>query len=200
MNQHVYDMAAEQWQDEEGSADLVAHFDTSDKKHEAEQMVAGLVAGLDKHTTVVDLGCGPGRYASALPTYRTYKGYDTSPHLLAAARAANKGRKGVRFFERDLFAGAPYKKAVDVVLSIDTSRHYRDPLAMLAELVELWPARCYVFSILHGPDHAELINGVCLATADVDAWMSRIGPIPVQIDQPITGGMSVRYFVLEPGA
>jgi len=192
----VYELAQQQWDNEQGSADLVEHFQTSDNKTEAEKMVAGLVANLDQHATIVDLGCGPGRYVAALPAFRTYKGYDTSDHLLTAARTANKGVKGVRFFNRDLFEGADYKRPVDVVLSIDTSRHYHYPLPMLDELVELWPARAYVFSILHGPEDTQLINGRCLATADVDAWMDG-KHIPVQIDQPISGGMFVRYIVLE---
>jgi SAM-dependent methyltransferase len=196
-NHVVYELAQKQWDDAEGSANLVEHFQTSANKNEAEQIVAKMVDAIEPHAVIIDLGCGPGRYAQTLSGFKTYKGYDTSENLLAVAREINEGVKGVRFVNRDLFDGADYKRPVDVALSIDTSRHYHNPLAMLEDLIDLWPAKRYLFSILHGEEDAELINGRCLATADVDLWMSMIGTVADQVDQPITGGMFVRYFVLE---
>lgn len=194
----VYDLAQAQWDSPAGCADLVEHFEHSTYKAEAERIVADMLRQLP-HGTVIDLGCGPGRYVTALDTlYTRYTGYDTSLPLLAVARAGNAERKNVEFRLWDIADGADYDAGgmPDVLLSIDTSRHYHAPLALLDRILAGWPARTYVFSILHGPDRAELINGQVTATADLERWQAALGRKTDYIDQPIEGGWSVRYLVI----
>lgn len=197
-------LALEQWRSTDGCRDLEEHWRQSEKKHEAESIIGEMVAGIAP-AIVVDLGCGPGRLVPYLGAFIRYYGFDISPYLLDSARRTYGGDARCAFVERDLFSGAPYvlpfgrhlRQPVDLLLSVDTSRHYPDPLGMLAKIVELWPARAYLFSVLHGPTQQELINGVVLPTAEVESGLPAIAAVRAFVDQPIPDGLVVRYAVLE---
>jgi SAM-dependent methyltransferase len=166
-------------------------------KRALEERVGGLVAAVP-HQTVVDLGCGPGRYVTALPAFKTYRGYDISPRLLAEAERLYADRADVTFTSRSIFDGAPYKRPVDVLLSIDTSRHYRDPLGLLRYIVAHWPARHYLFSILYGETAADLLNVRHISRAELDAGVPELGRLVAEYDEDLrpSYGLNVRYVLL----
>jgi SAM-dependent methyltransferase len=193
-----YALALEQWNSEQGCLDLMDHWERSEHKHQAERLIGQMVSSLPHHATVVDLGCGPGRLVGALPEFTSYRGYDISATLLQAARGRYAADTRCMFLERNAFSGAPYRKPADVLLCIDLSRHYPDPMAFLLGVIERWPARAYLVNVLHGPKAVELINGTCMATADADRGLSELGRVRRAEELPIPDStMSVRYVIVE---
>lgn len=199
----VYPLAQDQWDKVNGCAELFRHWDTSANKVEAEALVGALMAShCSGATTVADLGCGPGRYVPVcfehLDTLRRYTGYDSSDGMIAKAEQDYGDRVGVKFAKANIFDRAPYTKRwrPDVLLSIDTSRHYKDPLGLLDVIVDRWPARYYLFSVLYGKP-AELMNGRVVATADMEARLPQMGRVIAWQDIKLDENMSVRYVVIE---
>lgn len=193
-------LAAAQWLSPEGCRELMEIWERSPAKHEAELIVGRLVADLGQgnYDSIVEVGCGNGRLIDNLPAFRIYRGYDISPYLIEAAVRQYRVNKRCRFAIHDLFDPPPYRRAVDVLLCVHVARHYPDPLAVLARALE-WPARHHVLSALHGPRHEDLLNGVVLATEELDAFIARSGyELLATVEQVETGvpRWSVRYFVL----
>jgi SAM-dependent methyltransferase len=195
----------QEWQTEQGAQGLIDHWNSSTNKRQAEALVGGLLAThLPTAKHVVDLGCGPGRFVPVCRTHMAglakFTGYDTSPALVAEAARNHGAEKGVSFTPRDIFAGADYppRNRPDVLLSIDTSRHYHDPLGFLSAIVELWPARAYLFSVLYGVP-AELINGQVVSQEAMEAGLARLGAVLGYQDIVLepAGPMIVRYAVLK---
>ena len=191
----VYPLAQAQWDSPDGCRDLLQLWQTAPGKLVAEQMVGRLVK-LRRPKTIVDLGCGSGRLIPHLGAFKMYRGYDTCVTLLGEAISVYGTRRRVAFSNRDIRQGAPDVQPVDLVLSVDTSCHYMDPLGWLAEIMALWPARAYLFNVLHGPKTLELINGKCLATADVATGLPRLGYVVAQQDQELDGDLKARYVLL----
>jgi len=198
-----YDLALEEWTTDTGSQNLIDHWNRSQNKREAEALVGGLLTMFcGDARRVVDLGCGPARFVPVcreyLPKFTTYAGYDISERLLAEAIARYGGEAGITIEERDIFAGAPYTKAKrpDVLLSIDTCRHYHEPMALLKTIVEKWPARAYLFSVLYG-NPAELINGQVVGHDEMEAGLAECGEVLGYQEIALEPGMAVRYVVVK---
>ncbi len=199
MKNQPYPKAQEQWQDEQGCQELIALWGDLAEKAMEEALVGRLVAELPAHKTVVDLGCGSGRVIPCLPEFARYRGFDTSPHLLAAAQTTYAADRRCTFTAQDLFAGAPYKRPVDVLLSIGVTRHYTDPYAVARQIMATWPAKFYVFDFLHyaGPA-VDLLNARCLASDALAAELASLGLVVARDDQPLIDGMLVTYVVIRP--
>lgn len=193
-------LAEAQWLSPEGCRDLMEIWERSPTKREAELIVGRLVAclGEGNHDSVVEIGCGNGRLIDNLPAFRIYRGYDISPHLVEAATRQYRVNRRCRFAIHDLFDPPPYRRAVDVVLCVHVARHYPDPLAVLRRALE-WPARHYVMSALHGPMRTDLLNGIVLTTAELDAFLDRLPHTvlaAVEQVEPSNPTWSVRYWSL----
>jgi SAM-dependent methyltransferase len=200
-----YDLAYEEWTTDAGGQNLINLWNDSQNKRVAvrEALVGGLlVMFCGDARRVVDLGCGPARYVPVcreyLPKFSSYAGYDISERMMAEAVALYGGEAGVTIEERDIFAGAPYTKAKrpDVLLSIDTSRHYLDPMGLLKSIVKLWPARAYLFSVLYGAP-AELINGQVVGHDEMVAGLAECGEVLGYQEIALEPGMAVRYVVVK---
>jgi SAM-dependent methyltransferase len=197
MDMQPHPLALELWLTEQGCEQLIQLWENDAGKHEAEAIVGKLVSELPRHSMIVDLGCGNARLVACLPPFRRYVGVDFSEPLLSWACNRYGADKRVRFKLDDFVIGQPlYRQRQDVVLCVHVARHYSDPLALLRGALR-WPARYYVFSVLHGPTHQELLNGVIVATAELDAAIPQIGRLLQQIEQPGANETSVRYFSLE---
>lgn len=187
-------LAAAQWQSKDDCIALAEMWEHDEAKREAEKIVGNLATELGDTHTVVDLGCGNGRMVGALPDFRSYRGYDTSPYLIDLAIERYHINKRCRFEQRDLFAPWPYRTPVDILICVHVARHYPEPLVVLQRALE-WPAWGYILSALHGPEHVDLLNGVCLSTAELDEFMATTESIPVGVvEQGDPGGMQVRYW------
>jgi SAM-dependent methyltransferase len=198
-----YDLAYAEWTTEAGSQNLINIWNAGDAKPREEAAVGGLLAMFcGDARRVVDLGCGPGRFvpvvAEYLPKASKFAGYDISERLLAEAVKDHGGKPGVTFEHRDIFEGAPYQTRYrpDVLLSIDTSRHYHDPMGLLKSVVELWPAKFYVFSVLYGSP-AELINGQVVSLAAMEQGLAECGEVLGYQEIVLEPAMAVRYVVVK---
>jgi SAM-dependent methyltransferase len=198
-----YDLAYQEWTTDRGSQDLIDHWKRSQNKLEAEALIGNLLTMFcPEAKRAVDLGCGPGRFVPVvfeyLPKAIKYAGYDISERLLAEALKDFGSRPGVTFEYRDIFDGAPYqgRNRPDVLLSIDTSRHYHDPMGLLKSIIELWPAKAYVFSVLYGAP-AELINGQVIGHDDMVAGLAECGEVLGYQEITLEPGMVVRYVALK---
>lgn len=154
------------------------------RKEMVESVVAGLVH--DPEANVVDVGCGNGRYAVFFPNYR---GYDQSASMLAFAPTSCT--------QRDIWQGAPYDDVPDYVLSIDTSRHYEDPVDLLKTVMQKWPAHKYLFSILYGPEHTTGSNITVLSQTEMEQALAEMGEVTDEWDENL-GDWHVRYAVIAP--
>ncbi len=198
-----YDLAYQEWTTDVGSQNLIDLWKQGNAKQIEETTACGLLAMFcGDAKRVVDLGCGPARYVPVvreyLPKFTSYAGYDISERLLAEAVATYGGEEGVTIEQRDIFAGAPYTKAKrpDVLLSIDTSRHYHAPMALLKAIVEKWPARAYLFSVLYGRP-AELINGQVVSLQAMEQGLAECGEVLGYQEIALEPGMAVRYVVVK---
>lgn len=199
MQNTVHPVAKQQWDDAQGCQDLLRHWQDSPDKHEAEALIGDMAgrcaARIGRLLEVADLGCGPGRLVDSLSPYISkYAGYDLSVDMLVAAREKYVSDKRCRFVSRDFLLGAPTKKPADLLLSIDTSRHYSDPMALLVDMQRLWPAREYLFSVLHGEDRVELLNGLCISHSEFHDRLADLGTLVERMDQVREDfGMTVSY-------
>ena len=198
-----YDLAYQEWTTDAGSQNLIDIWKAGDAKLHEEATAGGLLAMFCPDAKrVVDLGCGPGRFVPVvfeyLPKATKYAGYDISERLLAEALKDFGSRPGVTFEYRDIFDGAPYqaRNRPDVLLSIDTCRHYHDPMGLLKAVVELWPAKAYVFSVLYGAP-AELINGQVVGHDKMAAGLAECGEVLGYQEIVLEPGMTVRYVVVK---
>ena len=119
----------------------------------------------------------------------------TGSYQIELAQAQFGDDKRCRFEVYDFRQGSRYKQRQDVVVCVHVARHYDDPIGLLRQAM-VWPARYYVFSALHAPARRELLNGVCLATAELDAVLGE-WPVIEVVEQAIEDGMSVRYWSME---
>jgi len=192
-------LAEAQWQSEDGATRLIRLWQTSPAKREAEEIVGRLVRILGKHDSIIELGCGAGLIIPHLPKFKRYLGYDTSTYLLAEALDRFEADKRCRFDVRDMFDIPKYRlrRPVDVVICVHVARHYLDPVKVLRQAIH-WPARGYVLSALHGPERRDLLNGICLATEELDAFLTEAGETVDFVEQPVGDAMMVRYVALRP--
>lgn len=195
----VFETAQEEWSSESGIHNLLDLWEHSEHKQAMEQLIGQMVANRPRHESIADLGCGPGRTINSLPPFKTYRGYDTSQLFLEEAVRVHGNDGHCAFQLRDLFLGAPYRKPVDVLLCIDVSRHYHDPLGLLALVIERWPAQAYLFTVLHGPEDQDLLNGRAVATATVERRLPELGMVVEAHDIAIPGfaPLVVRYVMVE---
>lgn len=86
---------------------------------------------LPKNQRVLEVGCGTGWLAAALPKHWEYTGYDLSPSAIEAARQRVPGSEfhACDFLEVELEGGQ-----FDGFLSIDTLPHFRDQDYALAKI------------------------------------------------------------------
>ncbi|MFZ5799811.1 MAG: class I SAM-dependent methyltransferase [Candidatus Omnitrophota bacterium] len=96
------------------------------------------VVGCLGSPTVLDIGCGPGRYAAAIVKSCNAKvfGIDFSPAMLKEAKAAVRrcGREGrCRFLCAD-FLEYPFKEKFDATLAIGFFDYIKSPLAQLKKI------------------------------------------------------------------
>ena len=198
MAEGVFDLALQDWQSVEGCTELERYWAQSKEKREGEEIVGELAAQAGAHRRIVDLGCGTGRLIAWLPAFDRYDGYDMAPHMLELASEAYKADRRCRFTLHDADNGAPYRGTADLLISIDTSRHYHDPLGFLSMVVAKWPAQWYLFTILHGPEAQELINGQVVTTTALDAAQPGWGRVAATLEQPLAGSpWLVRYVLIE---
>jgi SAM-dependent methyltransferase len=188
-------LADVQWQSRAECEALAAMWATDAAKLEAEAMIGEMVAGLGDTHTIIDLGCGNGRLVDRLPAFRRYHGYDTSPHFVDMAIETHHINKRCAFEVRDIFGPWGHRTPVDVLICVHVARHYDYPLEVLRRAVE-WPAKAYVLSALHGPEHVALLNGVCLSTDELNYFMAttRGFSMVASVEQGDAGGMQVRYW------
>ncbi|MCD6290042.1 MAG: class I SAM-dependent methyltransferase [Anaerolineae bacterium] len=191
----AHTLALEQWQSEYGCHTLNDLWQRDEGKAEAERITGRLVANLPRHRSIIDLGCGSGRLIPTLPEFERYRGFDLSSYQIELAQARFGDDKRCRFEVYDFRQGSRYKQRQDVVVCVHVARHYDDPIGLLRQAM-VWPARYYVFSALHAPARRELLNGVCLATAELDAVLGE-WPVIEVVEQAIEDGMSVRYWSME---
>lgn len=193
-----HEIALKQWSNLDGVCSLLELWDYAQSKTDAEAIVAEMFTETPKHGSVVELGCGAGRLIAGMKEMRKYLGIDLSPDLLAVARERYADDKRVKFIQANFTEIEPtYKRPVDVVVCVHVARHYADPLAVLWAALD-WPAKHYLFSVLHSPGRKNLLNGVSVATQDLDDELETLGIVLASREQPIGDEMSVRYFVLEP--
>lgn len=195
MANQAHPKAVEEWSSEQGVKNLIQLWNTMPTKPETEKLIGAMVENCTPHETIVDLGCGPGRKLTILPDHRSYRGYDISELFIQAAIENYGNDKAHSFQMRSLFDGAPYRKPVDVLLCIDVAQHYADPLGLLKTVMELWPAQKYIFTVLHGPEKQDLLNGYVAATADLERWLSENGVVNEQRDYPLKdfAPLTMRY-------
>jgi 2-polyprenyl-3-methyl-5-hydroxy-6-metoxy-1,4-benzoquinol methylase len=149
--------AERMWQSDTYS--LTKVWDEMPSKLLHEEMVAKWVGQVD---SVVDLGCGVGRYATALRgQYKTYQGYDITPAMITVAQAAHDGRLDVEFALVDVF-NFQVDRHYDVALMIDVAQHMTRPLEAVQKMMGLWSADRYIFSVLVGDIKEELLHSTVI--------------------------------------
>jgi SAM-dependent methyltransferase len=187
MTNIAHPKAVEEWSTKEGTDNLIRLWDTMPTKPDTEKLIADMVERCPEHSFIVDLGCGPGRKLAVLPEHRTYRGYDVSELFIKAAIERYGNDSQHSFQVRNLFDGAPNRRPSDVLLCIDVAQHYPDPLDLLRFVSVRWPAHHYIFTILHGPERVELLNGYVVATTDLDSYLAEFGSVSESHDAPLKG-------------
>jgi 2-polyprenyl-3-methyl-5-hydroxy-6-metoxy-1,4-benzoquinol methylase len=138
-------------------------------KQRMEQEISNLVGTVND---VADLGCGPGRYADILHCL-TYHGFDAHESMMQYEMKLPgfPTFMQARFFKKDVFSTGR-KHRYDVVLMIDVLQHQEDPVAALQQMLSLWNANRYIFTILVGQEPERLLNSMVAAMAQVTAALS----------------------------
>jgi ArsR family transcriptional regulator len=144
--------------------------------------LALLPALLDPDVVVGDLGCGSGRLAATLAPYaRTVVAVDSSPEMLAVARARLAGFGNVQLVEARIEQLPLASATLDLVLVVHLLHHVADPGAALAEVARvLRPGgRAVVADVLPHPyeEYRRTMGHVWLGfgRAEIEAELVRAG-------------------------
>lgn len=143
--------AQELWDDPAQCIEMIQMWDDNAAKKNAEEMIACRAGNCG---SLVDLGCGPGRFASVMQ-YDSYCGYDSSHTMISLAREVLGHKKDVEFAIADIFefqSGAVY----DTLLMNDVAQHQEDPIESILRVLSIWTAHRYLISLLVGEERQEL--------------------------------------------
>ncbi len=144
--------------------------------------LAGLLAVLDPHTVVADLGCGTGRTTAALaPFVREVVAIDASPEMLGAAGERLAGHGNVDLRAGTLEAVPLDSASVDLALLVMVLHHVSDPSGILAEARRVVRPGGTVLVIDMQPhdrdEYRAQMGHVWLgfSEADISRWLGRAG-------------------------
>ncbi len=140
------------------------------------------LALIPERMSIVDLGCGPGRFASMLPSCNpvSYLGIDFAPSMVAEARRYNPQ---LAFWLADLRTCEIAK--ADVYVALEVLEHLDDDLALLARLQA--GARIILSvpsfeSSAHVRSFADLVSAVERYSVAIDIDYARTIPVTGRAD------------------
>lgn len=147
---------------------MIKDWDVQPHKVRIEQLVAYWVGFVGP---VADLGCGPGRLVDALHIPQgQYFGFDGSTAMIDRAKAMHPE---CSFAVADMFQYSSDRK-YEVVVLLDVAPHQSDPLESVLQVMKLWDAKRYVFTILVGAMHEELYMSVVVALDELMDVLERV--------------------------
>lgn len=164
----MLDNAAQLWNSPQA---MVKMWETSEEKQRHELLVKDWVSGRPQGS-IVDLGCGAGRFADVLE-YESYIGYDQSSAMIQLAR--EKALPYAEFACVDIFSfqtGVQY----DLALLIDVAYHQDQPVEAVLKIVNLWQAHQYLFTLLVGERHEDLYNSTVVSYGEFLTLVDALGP------------------------
>jgi SAM-dependent methyltransferase len=94
--------------------------------------------------SILEIGCGPGRFLASLDDKWTRVGSDVSAHAVALARSRNPRVH----FVRATGAGLPFAREFDAIVAFDTLEHVPDVTAVFEEVAaRLTPSGVFLFVV-----------------------------------------------------
>ena len=154
--------AAQMWQGR-SLVKMLHDWDSNPLKWRNDRLIAQIVGDAKR---VADLGCGDGRLATLLPNVEEYKGYDSSPDMIEAARKRCARLEHASFGVCDVFRESALAH-FDVAVLYDVAIHQKAPLRAVQTVLDLWSADRYVFTLLVGPVREELQASVVVSSAEL---------------------------------
>jgi SAM-dependent methyltransferase len=135
-------------------------WDELESKKRHEQLVAEFIGD----GSVVDLGCGVGRYLDIIANPDGYMGYDASSQMVDTAKELHPGREeqfacvDVLNFRSDV--------GYDDLICIDMVHHLNEPVDAILRLLQVWSASQYLFTLLVGDVREDLYNSTVVSFTD----------------------------------
>lgn len=158
--------------------EMLAMWQGSEEKMRHELLIADWVSLRDR-PNIVDLGCGPGRFADVLG-YETYSGYDQSTPMIMAAKYEPRPR--AEFSVVDIFSFQSGKE-YDLALLIDVAYHQEAPVESVLRIINLWKAKSYLFTLLVGQEHEDLYNSTVVSYSELLTLVDALGPMAFHIER-----------------
>lgn len=101
--------------------------------------------------SVLDIGCGTGRYFLCLGCPEDYVGIDQSPQMLTVAEELCNGATFIRARAETIMV----PKAFDLGLVMHVAQHVADPLKFLRSILAQYQCRHWIFTVLTVPGEEE---------------------------------------------
>lgn len=149
------DKAQELWADPD---ELIKLWNDLPSKPRQEQLIAGFM----KPGSVADLGCGIGRYVSVL-NRKQYYGFDSSTQMIRMAKLYHPDKQfacvDIFRFQSDMSYGN--------ILCVDVAHHQNKPVDAILQLLQLWQASNYYFTLLVGDVREDLYSSTVTPFTDL---------------------------------
>lgn len=177
--------ASELWTNPE---ELILTWQQQPEKLAQEETVSRFVGEVDY---VADLGCGCGRHAHAL-RFNKYWGFDQSVQMIEAAKDVSP--RSAEFSVVDIFRFEP-GIVFDALVMIDVAIHHTNPIDAIVNIWSRWQAKKYVFSLLVGNKHEDLLNTVVVSGDEAHPILAEAKRLTLE---PVRGE-SFNWYLIEVG-
>lgn len=155
--------------------ELIAQWEEDESKTKQEILISEIVGSAG---SVVDLGCGVGRYYQCL-NFTKYQGYDQSSEMVARAIARNKKE----VFSCVDITRFQVNERFDTGICIDVAYHQENPIEFIKTIFRIWDCKRLFFTLLVGNKFEQLYNSTVISKDDFDNLVSEFSlEIKHQID------------------
>ncbi len=142
--------AAVVWRDLVACAKQAALWEIDPAKRATEVLIAHKMYYEWAAKSVLDIGCGVGRYALVLP-YEEYTGIEQSLAMITVADADLAGKPNVRLIRARAEEISLVPNKFDLGIVMHVTQHLHDPLDFMRRIFELHQCKRWCFTVLTVP-------------------------------------------------
>ena len=125
-------------------------------RRESQEAALGRIIATVPHRTILDVGCGSGRYATVIEGFEQYIGLDNSQAFIGFCREKFKDDTRCGFHVWDALGEDAWPGHFDLHLCLEVSRHANNPIRFYEILLNKVNADYHIISFATNPDSDEV--------------------------------------------